>query len=180
MRHAKSSWDDDVPKDFDRPLNAKGLKAAKLMGGWMASEKIIFDQVIASPAERVVQTIDQMVLGYGRKITPLWERKIYLASSATLMDVLRDNDMAANHIMMVGHNPSLEDLALDLLPDNDAKLQNELQQELELKYPTGTYARIDLDIGCWKDIQSGKGELTAFKRPRDLDPALGPDEGDHL
>lgn len=184
LRHAKSSWDDSVPKDFDRPLNDKGKKAATLIGRWLAREKIGFDHVIASPALRVVETIDQLAVGYGGKITPQWERKIYLASSATLMDVLRDASEEADHILFVGHNPSLEELALDLLSGGsgaDAKTgKTELQQELEVKYPTGTYARINLNIDSWGDIQSGTGELAEFKRPRDLDPALGPDADDHF
>ncbi len=90
LRHAKSGWDDPVARDFDRPLNKRGEKAARTIGQWMASNGVAFEQVIASPAVRVIDTLDGVWAGYGCKIEPTWERRIYLASSATLLDVLRD------------------------------------------------------------------------------------------
>jgi len=177
LRHAKSSWDDAVSTDFDRPLNGKGKKAAKLIGTWMASEKLVFDKVIASPAERVVETIAGVEKGYGRPLDPTWDRRIYLASTATLLDVLRENSGNADHILVVGHNPSMEDIATNLVSNaDDAKNSgNPLLSELYLKYPTGTFAQIEMEIDDWQEIGSQTGKLLHFKRPRDLDPALGPD-----
>lgn len=177
LRHAKSSWDDPVAKDFDRPLNGKGKRAAEIMGKWLAREKQVFDSIFASPAIRVTETIDHVETGYGQKLNPVWDRKLYLASTATLMDVLRDSGGDAEHILVVGHNPSLEDLALELLPEtaSDDAPEDALLRELYLKYPTGTFAQIALDIGSWDAIGSNKGRLIEFKRPRDLDASLGPD-----
>lgn len=178
LRHAKSSWDDIVPKDFDRPLNGKGKKAAQIMGTWMAREKITFDKIIASPAIRVIETVDGVEAGYGQKLNPMWERKIYLASSATLMDVIRESGGDADHVLMIGHNPSMEDLALNLVSESerDNAETSLMLDELYQKYPTGTFAQIELEIDDWESIGSNPGRLLHFKRPRDLDPALGPDE----
>ena len=115
FRHAKSSWDDAVPRDFDRPLNTRGEKAAFIMGIWAKRNGLTFDHVVASPAVRVIETIDQFVQGTGERIEPNWDRRIYLASSATLMDVLRDQSDAHKNLLMVGHNPGLEDLVFDFL-----------------------------------------------------------------
>ena len=90
LRHAKSGWDDPVARDFDRPLNKRGEKAARVIGEWMASNGLNFEHVIASPAVRVIETLDGVWAGFGRKIEPTWERRIYLASGATVLDVLRD------------------------------------------------------------------------------------------
>jgi phosphohistidine phosphatase len=173
LRHAKSSWDDTVARDFDRPLNDRGARAAKVIGLYMKREGFSFDHVIASPAVRVVETIDHVVPSYGAQIQPTWERRVYLASSATLMDVLREADDKANSILMVGHNPGMEDLILDLVPENSGCL---LRAAVYEKYPTAAVAEIELDIGHWRDIDQGTGKLTRFIRPRDLDPELGPEE----
>jgi phosphohistidine phosphatase len=174
LRHAKSGWDDPVARDFDRPLNKRGEKAARLMGQYMKAHGLAFDGVVASPAVRVIETLDHVAAGYEKRIEPIWERRVYLASSATLMDVLRDLDDAVQSVMMVGHNPGMEDLVLDLVPEegSDAKLRDEVYE----KFPTAAIAQIAIDIAHWKDIDRGKGALTRFVRPRDLDPELGPEE----
>jgi phosphohistidine phosphatase len=173
LRHAKSGWDDPVARDFDRPLNQKGAKAAELMGQYMKEHALAFDCVVASPAVRVIETLDHVAAGYEKRIEPIWERRVYLASSATLMDVLRDLDDAVSSVMMVGHNPGMEDLVLDLVPEGaDSALRDEVYE----KFPTAAIAQITIDIAHWKDIDRGKGALTRFVRPRDLDPELGPDD----
>jgi phosphohistidine phosphatase len=73
--------------------------------------------------------------------------------------------------MLVGHNPGLEDLLLELVPPG-----GKLRAEAELKYPTATLARLDIAIDRWAQIDGGRAELTKFVRPRDLDPSLGPDD----
>ena len=173
LRHAKSGWDDPVARDFDRPLNDRGETAAKLIGTWLKSANTAFDHVIASPAVRVIETLDHISIGYGERIAPVWERKIYLASSATLMDILREANDEHDHILMVGHNPGMEDLVLDLVPDTSSDALREAVYE---KYPTASYAQISLNIESWSDIARGGGKLDIFKRPRDLDPKLGPEE----
>lgn len=172
LRHAKSSWDDPVARDFDRPLNKKGEKAARIMGQYMKAQGLTFDHIIASPAVRVIETVDHVASGYGKRIEPIWERRIYLASSATLMDVLREMDDGAGHILMLGHNPGMEDLILDLVPETDGEMRSSVYE----KYPTAALAQIDINIDHWADIDRGKGRLTRFVRPRDLDPDLGPDD----
>ncbi|HEV7233111.1 MAG TPA: histidine phosphatase family protein [Sphingorhabdus sp.] len=173
FRHAKSSWDDAIPRDFDRPLNKRGEKAAVLVGKWVKENGIAFDHVVASPAVRVIDTIDQFVKGTGERIDPTWDRRIYLASSATLMDVLRDQADEHEAVMMVGHNPGMEDLVFDLVPDDGSSPLRDVVWE---KYPTGSLARMELAIGHWADIDRKCGRLTHFIRPRDLDPELGPEE----
>jgi phosphohistidine phosphatase len=173
LRHAKSGWDDPVARDFDRPLNKRGEKAARTMGQWMASNGLEFEHVIASPAVRVIETLDGVWAGYGRKIEPTWERRIYLASSATVLDVIREVSDDHENVLIVGHCPAVEDLVFDLIPDDGS---SPLRAEVEVKYPTATLAQIDLPIEHWADIGKPVGHLKRFVRPRDLDAALGPDE----
>ena len=173
FRHAKSSWDDAIPRDFDRPLNKRGEKAAVTMGLWVKRNSLTFDHVVASPAVRVIETIDHFVKGSAQRMDPYWDRRIYLASSATLMDVLRDQSDEHKSVLMVGHNPGLEDLVLDLCPDDGTSA---LRASVWEKYPTAAIARMELNIAHWSELDRGLGQLTHFVRPRDLDPDLGPED----
>ncbi|MDQ1228896.1 histidine phosphatase family protein [Sphingomonas sp. SORGH_AS_0879] len=169
LRHAKSSWDDPVSRDFDRPLNAKGRRAAAMIGRHLKSLDITFDHILASPAVRVMETLDEVWGGYGRRLEPMWDKTLYLASAASLLDRVQALPDDADHVLMVGHNPGLEDLVLDLT------LASELRERVEDKYPTATVAQMTLPIDRWNEAQPHSATLVAFIRPRDLDPTLGPD-----
>ena len=171
LRHAKSGWDDPALRDFDRSLNAKGKRAATMMGAHLRGEGLAFDHVVASPAVRVVETLAGVESGYGRTLGPAWDRRIYLASAVTLLDIVHEVPAAAERLLLVGHNPGLEDLALWLVPGSD----DPLRATLEAKYPTATVAVLTFE-GQWCDLAPGAARLTRFVRPRDLDATLGPDE----
>ncbi|MCP1468951.1 phosphohistidine phosphatase [Sphingobium sp. OAS761] len=171
LRHAKSDWDDPVARDFDRPLNRRGEKAARTMGEFAARKQMRFDALIASPAVRVVQTLETFFDGFGTTLEPRWDRRIYLASSPTLFDVLRDLPDSADSVLMAGHNPGLEELILDLVPDDGA---SSLREDVEVKFPTASIAVMELGIDHWSEVRENAATLASFTRPRDLDPALGP------
>ena len=172
LRHAKSGWDDPVKRDFDRPLNGRGEKAATLMGRHVRDEAMRFDLLVASPAVRVVETLDHFLESYGQSIETLWDRRIYLASAAALRDVVHGIPDSATHLLMAGHNPGLEDLILELVPEQDG---GALREEVEAKFPTASLATIELPVERWADVANGSGQLVTFTRPRDLDAALGPE-----
>jgi phosphohistidine phosphatase len=172
LRHAKSSWDDAVARDFDRPLNTRGQRAAVTVGRHMRSEGLAFDHVVASPAVRIVETVEQVETGYGSALAPEWDRRIYLASASTLLDVVHELPAGANSALLIGHNPGLEDLVLMLVPDRVGDL---LRDSVEEKFPTAALAMITFDTDDWGAIRSSAGTLVRFVRPRDLDPALGPE-----
>ncbi|PZU58834.1 MAG: histidine phosphatase family protein [Sphingobium sp.] len=172
LRHAKSDWDDPVKRDFDRPLNRRGKRAALLIGQYARAKDMRFDHLVASPAVRVVETLETFIEGYGDRIETEWDRRIYLASAATLIDVIRDTPDRIDTLLLAGHNPGLEELILALVADDGS---SPLRDEVEEKLPTASLAVIDLSVESWSDVDKGKATLTAFTRPRDLDPALGPE-----
>jgi phosphohistidine phosphatase len=172
FRHAKSDWHDARARDFDRPLNKRGRKGAAIMGKHIIEHGIHWQLVLASPAVRVAETIEVADGAVGRTAPVLWDRRIYLASSVTLADVLREQSDDIESVLMVGHNPGLEDLIFDLVPDNGTC---PLRCMVEEKFPTATYAVLELDIERWDDLDDGKGRLVHLIRPRDLDPKLGPE-----
>ncbi len=171
LRHAKSSWDDTVERDFDRPVNGRGRRAAARIGRWIADEGLAFDHVVASPAVRVRQTIEGVEDGLGRPLRPLWDTRIYLSSAATLLLLIQQLSDEKQDALLIGHNPGCEDLLLMLVPPG-----GDMRGEAELKYPTATLARMELDIERWADADENIGNLVRFIRPRDLDPTLGPDD----
>jgi phosphohistidine phosphatase len=173
LRHAKSTWDDPVARDFDRGLNARGMKGAATVGRHMRSLGLEWDHVVSSPAVRCIDTLDGLWEGYGRTLHPNWDRRIYLASGVTLLDVVHDQNDAHHRLLMCGHNPGLEDLILMLVPDRQ---EDALRDEIEEKFPTASFAELRFDVTRWADIAAGTAELGRFVRPRDLDPALGPDD----
>jgi phosphohistidine phosphatase len=170
LRHAKSTWDDPVARDFDRPLNKRGRRAARTIGREMQAQGLEFDQVIASPAVRVIETLADVEHGYGQPLNPCFDKRIYLASKETLLDIVQSADDRTERLLIVGHNPGLETLAM-LLTRGEG-----LRAEVAIKYPTATLAEISLPIDHWGDIKEGVGTIARFIRPRDLDPELGPDE----
>ena len=170
LRHAKSSWDDSVKTDFDRPLNAKGRRAASVIGAFMARALPPFDMVVASPALRVRQTIEGVEDGLGRPLGPVFDARIYMAGASTLAELVGALPHTAGHALLVGHNPGLEDLLLWLVPEGGTG-----RETVEEKYPTASLAELELDVPAWDAVAHERARLARFTRPRDLDSALGPD-----
>lgn len=171
-RHAKSGWDDPVARDFDRGLNARGTKGATLIGHHLRNIGATFDHVVSSPAVRCVDTLDSTWEGYGRILHPVWDRRIYLASCVTLLDVVHDLPANSARAMMCGHNPGLEDLILMLVPD---RADDPLRDAVEEKFPTASVAELTFDVAQWTDVKAAGATFSRLIRPRDLDPALGPE-----
>ena len=169
LRHAKSGWDDPALKDFDRPLNPRGRRAAHAIGREMRRLGLEFDAVIASPARRVVETLEEVASTYGA-LGPRYDQRLYLAAPDTLLDVAHAADEAASRLLLVGHNPGLEELVQRL------SAKGALRSEAAVKYPTATLAEMRFDVASWRQLADGGAVLSRFIRPRDLDPELGPEE----
>jgi len=167
LRHAKSDWDDMSLRDFDRGLNNRGREGAALMGAHITNSGAHWDLVLASPAKRVKCTLDAS----GLDLPVQFEEDAYLADSTTLINLLKAVEGDPDSVLLMGHNPGLQELALVLVPpEGEDALFNEIMQ----KYPTAAYAVFELDIESWDDLSAGCGRLVHFARPRDLDPKLGP------
>lgn len=171
FRHAKSDWQDPRARDFDRPLNPRGRKGAAIMGRHVRDFGVHWDRMIASPAIRCAETIEIACQAAGQPVAVQWDRRIYLASSVTLIDLLREQGGDASTVLMIGHNPGLEDLIFDLVPDDGT---SPLRDTVEVKFPTASFAVLELGIERWADLRDGCARLIHLMRPRDLDPALGP------
>ena len=168
LRHAKSDWDDVSLRDYDRGLNDRGRRGAAVMGGHIRAHGIAWDLLLASPAERVRRTLDATRL----KIPTRWDERIYLADSDALIARLQGIDDDPDAVLLAGHNPGLPELIFDLVAP---ERENALFAEVSDKFPTATFAVLELAIERWADCAPGCGALVHLARPRDLDPELGPE-----
>jgi len=171
FRHAKSDWDDLTLRDFDRGLNERGRRGAALMGRHIREHGVTWDLVLASPAERVRHTLDASGLPF-----PVhWDEHAYLATSGGLIELLRGTRGDPQSVLLAGHNPGLQELIFELVtPEHE----NELFAAAAEKYPTASFAVLELAIERWSECSPGCGQLVHFVRPRDLDPELGPERAD--
>lgn len=173
LRHAKSGMGEPGERDFDRTLNEKGQRAAAAMGRHWQVLGGGFDAVIASPAARVIDTVDQFGRAFGGLPTVAYDKRAYLASAPGLLELIREADDAADRLLIVAHNPGLEDLVLDLVPSAAGQRQRD---DVEEKFPTASVAELGFEVERWADVAEDGATLIRFVRPRDVDPALGPDE----
>jgi phosphohistidine phosphatase len=162
LRHAKSDWGDESLRDFDRPLNHRGRKAAKAVGHEMRDRGIRPDLVIASPAVRAKETLERVIDGFGEELRATEDRRIYEASTGTLMEIVRGAPDDSDHLMILGHNPGFQNL-VELLTEPSA-----LHEEAGEKFPTGALAEIRFPVDRWSEIAPYTGQLEDLIKPRDL------------
>ena len=156
LRHAKSSWEQPGLDDHARPLNARGERDAPRMGRLVRAERLVPDLIISSDAARARATAEAMAEAARYPGTILLEPRLYHASTTEILDVLRttiDEDVAS--VMIVGHNPGLEELV--------ARLTGVLET-----FPTAALAQIRLPIDDWSAITTTtRGTLLGLWRPKE-------------
>ena len=158
LRHAKSSWDDASREDHERPLNKRGRRDASRMGDWMREHRLAPDVIISSDAVRARLTAEAVAEAAGHAEEIRLDTRLYLATPHDIIAVLRDARPAqAETVMIVGHNPSLEELVAQLTGE---------QRDL----PTAALAQIVLPIDRWREFGgSTRGKLAGVWRPKELD-----------
>jgi len=152
LRHAKSAWDTDAPSDYDRPLAGRGKRDAPRIGQWLSERGLVPDHVISSPAKRAKQTVRKVLEAmHLPEALICWDERVYHAGLHTLLQVLGETPPDKQRVMLVGHNPGLEELvehicegAVDV-PENGKVV------------PTGTL------------VWFREGQLVEIVRPRNLE-----------
>lgn len=155
LRHAKSSWDDPDWADYDRPLAPRGKRASKTMAEYLTKEGIEPDVVLCSSAVRARQTLERIGLTDTQIVI---EDELYGASASGLLERLRRLPEETGSVMLIGHNPAMQDLALSLARDGSA---------VEGKYPTAALAELAFE-GSWSGLRPGAAELVSFVTPKAL------------
>ena len=161
LRHAKSSWDDDALGDRDRPLAPRGRRAATRIARWAQEHEVRPQLVVTSSAVRAQETLHGVLPGLGEPEV-LIEVALYAASAETLLERVRALPDEAEEAMLVGHNPGLGELVVQLAEPG------ELRVRASAKVPTGALATLEADIASWSELESGGARLVAFVVPREL------------
>lgn len=158
-RHAKSSWDDPLMSDHDRPLNDRGKAAAADLGEWLASRGYVPEQVLCSDALRTRKTWSGIAPALPG--TPILDLKpaLYHAGPDVMLAVLRH--ATAPVVMMIGHNPGIAEFAHRIVAR--APINPEFQ-----RYPTGATLVVDFAADSWEDVNWGMGSVDDFIVPREI------------
>lgn len=155
VRHAKSDWADPALDDFDRPLNARGARDAPEMAARLVARKLVPTLILTSPALRALTTARVFAGALGcpaRRLRQVPEA--YLASPEQLLEIVRGAGSAA-HVMLVGHNPGIAELALRLATDQES-----------IDMPTCAVASYRVPVAHWKDLAFGRAERDHYDYPK--------------
>ncbi|HXF00507.1 MAG TPA: histidine phosphatase family protein [Solirubrobacterales bacterium] len=160
LRHAKSSWDDPGLDDHDRPLASRGRRASALIADHMSRNRIAPALVLCSSARRTRETLDRVSAALG-PAEILIEPDLYGASSEDLLQRLREVPDEVESVMLVGHQPAIQDLALRLAAEGP-----ELEA-LRGKFPTAALATLTFE-GDWSELGQQGSQLAAYVKPKQL------------
>lgn len=157
LRHAKSSWKQPGLADHDRPLNRRGNRDAPRVGLLLSRQALTPDLIVSSTAERARSTAAQVAdgSGYGGEVE--LDRQLYLAEPEAIVDAVRSLGGEASRVLVVGHNPGLQELVARLTGSDEV-------------LPTAALARIELPIAEWAELRAfTRGRLVDLWRPKERD-----------
>jgi phosphohistidine phosphatase len=157
LRHAKSSWAEEGLDDWERPLNERGERDAPRVGELLRQQSLVPDLIITSDAVRAETTARTVAKAARYKGKVVQSPDLYHATPDAIIEVIRQTpDAAARTVMIVGHNPSLEDLVAQLTGER-------------VDLPTAALVHIALPVDQWHDVEATKSaRLVDIWRPRDL------------
>ena len=155
LRHAKSSWADESMRDFDRPLANRGREACAVIGEFIEEKGIEFDLVLVSTAVRTRETIALVKDRAKFQAEVRYDERIYEATTSQLLEVISQVENDRKSVLLVGHNPGIEDLL--------ALLTGEHHQ-----VSTATFAKIELNVSAWSANLANAGTLDWIVRPKEL------------
>ena len=156
LRHAKSSWKDETLPDFERPLNTRGRRAAEIIGRYLRTQKVLPDLIVSSPAFRARETIEIVIKASRVRSELRYDERIYEASPRRLLEVINEIEDERKTVLLVGHNPGMEQL-LELLTG-----------EVQVM-PTAALASIAVRTTAWNALSDGQATLEWLIKPKDLD-----------
>ena len=178
LRHAKSAWP-DLP-DHDRPLAGRGCGDAPVIGRWLRETGCIPDLVWCSTAERATQTWQLAAAELGADPPVSYEPRMYGATGGELAALIRQAPARANTLLLVGHNPGIQELAVTLSAadgdrDTDTAADDgaagaedaEALDRAARKFPTAALAVLEFG-GDWRELSAGSARLVSFVLPREL------------
>ncbi|MBN2231985.1 MAG: histidine phosphatase family protein [Deltaproteobacteria bacterium] len=155
VRHAKSSWNDPLLADFDRPLNKRGLRDAPFMAELLSAEVKTVDHLVSSPARRAAVTAGFFAAAIGWPAERIvYDDRIYAAGTAALLYLIQEFDDRHRHVLLVGHNPAITEISSVLAGHSLGNV------------PTCGVVRIVFEVEQWAAIGPDSGRLAAYEYPK--------------
>lgn len=162
LRHAKSSWDSPSMEDHERPLAPRGRKAMKAMARHIRKADVRPELILCSSATRARGTLERVLPALPATTPFEVEDALYTFDADEVLARLRRVPAGVGSVMVVGHNPALQDLTLRLAGDG-APLER-----VRSKLPTGALATLRIPRATWRGLRAGSAELVALVTPKDL------------
>ena len=168
LRHAKTEPLGSGAEDHERQLTTRGREDCDAIGKYMARLKYAPELMLASTSSRTAETVERFVVNLPK--TPQTELldSLYLAEAREMLAVVRGVPDKVKTLMLVGHNPGMEELATSLAREPVKRKERSRIDLIEEKFPTCARAVLDFSVPRWREIAAGQGELIDFVRPRDL------------
>jgi len=138
------------------------------MGTFMRKKGYVPATILCSTAVRTKQTVELLLPALRADPKIRYEERLYLGEWQTLLGVVQSASRSDTPLLVVGHNPGLEQLAIALAVQPEDASERARREKLERKFPTAALAVLDFDEPQWSAVTPGKGRLTDFVRPRDL------------
>jgi phosphohistidine phosphatase len=167
LRHAKSDWSAKM-EDHERPLNARGRSAAPQIGDYMRNKGYEPALVLCSTAVRAKETLEFLLPQLSGSPKIRYERALYLAEWPQLLAEIQEAPAKASPLLVVGHNPGMEQLAIALALQPQTAGEKGRGQRLAQKFPTAALAVLDFESTAWRGIKPGLGQLVDYVRPKDI------------
>lgn len=161
LRHAKSSWPSGV-QDAERPLSDRGESAARVMGSYMAHHSLFPDRVLCSPARRTRDTWTGLSAQWPVAADAAFDARLYGATRHGILSIVRGQEGAPRTLLLIGHNPGLQEAAELLIAAGDVELRERLRE----KFPTAALAVIDFAVDAWNRVHERSGRLDRYVTPR--------------
>ena len=158
FRHAKADRPVGVA-DHERPLAPHGRRQSEAMGKYMAQHQLVPNLAIVSTSRRTQETWQLALPAFAAPIAQSNEPRIYEASETKLLQVLRETSDDKRVLLMVGHNPGMEQLAGYLISNSEPEAGARLRHE----YPPAGLAVIDFSFSSWADLSRRSGYLERFE-----------------
>ena len=162
VRHAKSSWADPDLADHDRPLKGRGRRAAGVVGRYLRDAALLPDLVLCSSATRARETLALLELPAATDVRI--EDELYGATADDLLARLRTVPPTVGSVLVIGHNPAVEELMWMLVDRGDR-----LPDRLPDRFPTAAVAEVRFPAASWQELALHAGRLGSFVSPRDLE-----------
>ena len=168
LRHAKTEPVSAGIEDHERKLLARGRSDVPALGRYLSAEKYFPDLILSSTARRAVETVELLIEHLPNKQHIEYTDRLYLVGAKEMLAVVRSVPSTIACLLIVGHNPGMEQLATALSRQPVKRKERNRFDLIEEKFPTCALAVLDFDAARWRDVAQGQGELIDFVRPRDL------------